>query len=302
MSDELNERRRSSDADGTTPPDRPSPEVPSAAEHFDVEVLAGFLDGPGEMPSDEYAAIEAHVATCQLCRDTLGELRAIVTAMAALPNLEPRRSFAVSPVMAGSPEPVREVASVRRQQREPVVLRQASAWHERQMRAVRWATVAAAILFVFVLSADIVSNRFVGTRVDDGPAAITMQSDGASGSTEAEMADEPDAPPAAAEDASADADAFRAAGAGPTATAAPAAAYGSDELVQESTPPGEQDLAMQQEETAGAEVGSAESSDRRAMSTPDHYWRLAQVGLALIIVWLLAAMIVLPRLHARERK
>src|SRR6266542_3780795 len=72
-----------------------------APGHLDEETLNAYLDadtGPttGLTPAAR-AAADAHLAACGTCREALGELRATVVLLGALPQLAPRRSFALTP-------------------------------------------------------------------------------------------------------------------------------------------------------------------------------------------------------------
>lgn len=302
MNDELNERRRSNSADGSAPPGRSSMPMPGPDDHFDAEVLAGYLDRPGDLPHEERVSIETHLATCQACRETLAELRAVIMAMSALPEAAPPRSFALTPEMVGSRAHPRPVPAQVRDAHEPIDVRQTSAWQARQMRAVRWATVAAAVLFVFVLSADIVSNRFDRNTINGDQAPAAVRSQEMQAPTEAAKASEPEGPAAAQEDASTEADALRTTGEEQSATPAPAAAYDPEQAEQDDGGSEDQSMTMSQDAPPSEVEQMASEDDRRSMSTPGHYWRLAQVGLALLIVWLLAAMIVLPRWNGGNRR
>ena len=56
-----------------------------------VDRLSEYLDG--ELTVEEQAALEEHMVTCDVCRATLGELRAIVAAARALDNSPPERDL-----------------------------------------------------------------------------------------------------------------------------------------------------------------------------------------------------------------
>jgi hypothetical protein len=301
VNDELNERRRSNDADGSAPPARSS----RPGDHLDAETLAGYIGRADDLSREERVGIEAHLSGCAFCQQTLAELRSIVAAMSELAEIEPSRSFALTPAMAGKRDHLRPVPAVARDVREPVELRQTSAWQERQMRAVRWATVAAAILFVFVLTADMATSRLGGPRSVDESAPVSALSSDPAGMMQPAAAEPTEAAAAADTEAAADSEAMRAAGEESPEDAPAAAASAQDDPDQARLEATE----AEKEEAFDLEVGSAVEAvemaadeDRRSMSTPGHYWRLAQVGLAMLIVWLLAAMIVLPRWHAGRRR
>ncbi|HUG13599.1 MAG TPA: zf-HC2 domain-containing protein [Thermomicrobiales bacterium] len=310
MTDELNERQRSSAADGSAPPGRSSVPAPGSDEHVDAVALAGYLDRPHDLSADQRASIETHLAACASCREALGELRAVVAAMSALPDADPTRSFALTAEMAGRGARSRAVPVAARDEREPVSIRDSRAWHERRMRAVRWATVAAAMLFVFVLTADIATNQLSGRGDDDGFDAMSVQTNAPEDAAQPAAFEAPAAAAEPTEDAAGSSEALRATGDEARAKATPAAATTQDEPEQapqaeadaeseaeaEAEPRAEpqEDMLFQEQPEDGA-AATATDDDGRSMSTTSQYWRLAQVGLALLIVWLLAAMIVLPR-------
>jgi anti-sigma factor RsiW len=266
------------------------------------------------LPTSERHELEAHLATCAQCQRVLAELRSVVEALSALREIEPSRSFALTPDMVSNVEryrtvtlpasaPVLAAGSVS----EP---RESSVWYARQMRAVRWATVVTALLFVLVLTVDFSVNRIGGTRgsMADAPMSAAVE----------EPQSYSVATPASAElrvvEATPEAD--TAAGAAAEATPTPAAAMAQQpEAPAEPTteaPPAA--LSLPTESTAAEtadedamlsmedQTVSVAQSDRRSMSTSQHYWRLAQLGLAMLIVWLLAAMIALPRWGPRNRR
>lgn len=60
------------------------------SEHW-TERLSEYLDG--ELPEAEVAGLEAHLAVCGACSDTLDELRAVVREAKALPDGLPERDL-----------------------------------------------------------------------------------------------------------------------------------------------------------------------------------------------------------------
>lgn len=343
MDDDIRNRtRRSADADGSAPPDRPSMSLRGPDDHPDDVVLAGYLDAPDDFTASERAAIAAHLEGCAACRTTVAELQTLVAALAALPEVEPARSFALTPAMVGQMEHARTPTLPRSEPRgakQPVVVQQSSVWYARQMRAVRWATAVAAVLFVLVLTVDFTSNQSGLTPGRDDVAVTQMRQEEA-------MAPAAASEPTPAAASQPESDALRVAEATPDATdgggepgntGAPADTLMSEQTQtpepeqapagapavptpDEPQPPVVADqgdeptsdsaagtidaedvdtfAAYQEQQGAEAEAQVEAGQNSRAMSTSRHYWRLAQVGLALLIVWLLAAMIVLPRMRA----
>lgn len=64
--------------------------LPFTCEQFDA-ALSDFLENA--LDADDRAALDSHASTCDRCRALLGELSAITTQAAALPNLEPSRDL-----------------------------------------------------------------------------------------------------------------------------------------------------------------------------------------------------------------
>lgn len=62
---------------------------------FTEEDLSAYLDG--RLSAAESARLEEHLASCEPCRSQLGELRAVVEGLRALPPVPAPRSFALRP-------------------------------------------------------------------------------------------------------------------------------------------------------------------------------------------------------------
>jgi len=357
-------RRRPTSGAGSVPPERdanrPDPSEPDG--HIDAELLAAWIHDPADGTAEQRQAIETHLDDCPVCQATLDDLRAIVLALSALPQVATPRSFALTPEMVAAPKPV----NLRETPGRPVVLTESQPWYQRQLAALRWATAVAAILFVFVVSADIIArnpatdsdsdmagNTMMQTKAEPGAAqddastfggaaiaedAETLmtdegQADAASENTSGEstpaaasVAEEPEQ--AEAESAATEelADTMMEAASDPTTVADEDAALDSadtesasddDNVAASSATEAEAD--GEQADTADAareSTGSDDASTDLTVQTPadegtgkpgnvaaedaDSTWRLLQVGLALLIVWLLAAMIALPRLRTRS--
>lgn len=65
--------------------------------------LSAYADG--ELSAKETQALEAHFETCEQCRIDLDGLRATMGALRGLPDVEPRRSFALTPEMVTPARP-----------------------------------------------------------------------------------------------------------------------------------------------------------------------------------------------------
>jgi hypothetical protein len=61
--------------------------------HLDREVITAYIDA--ELPPDEMAAVEAHLASCETCRAEFGDLRAVAALVRQLPVYRPRREIEI---------------------------------------------------------------------------------------------------------------------------------------------------------------------------------------------------------------
>jgi|GEM_PF-2355160 len=191
MSDDTRERSSHAARDASAPPNGSdgNPDMFQPDGHLNAEMVSAWLDTPDDFDTDQQLAIESHLADCAQCSQIAAELTAIVRAFQQLPLVEAPRSFALTPEMAGLvPTPTlpssREAESTnlrdrtleqdtRPAARDYPVAYPAVPWYERQMRVLRWATAVAALLFVFVFSADLLGNVDTSGRNDDDSAAFT---------------------------------------------------------------------------------------------------------------------------------
>ena len=68
---------------------------------FGEEALSSYLDR--RLSPAESARLEKHLASCDLCRRQLEELRAVVEGLRALPSMPAPRSFALRPEQVEAP-------------------------------------------------------------------------------------------------------------------------------------------------------------------------------------------------------
>jgi hypothetical protein len=286
MNDDTNNIRRNSSDDSTSGNDR----------HPSVERLSEFLDDSNDLDVPEREAISAHLASCQACQSVLTDLQLMVRTLGSLPEREAPRSFAITwNMMQPATSPVVPA---------PIVLQESAQWHARHAGKVRWATAVAAMLFVFVISADLMTNGLRGNPGvgNAGPEVSTMLQDS---------------------DADEDAGVFAADAAEPVPTAAAA-----EEAVPESAdaPPsdaadmddsGDADLRTTDGEVAEDEaeeitalsmetedISDQPTSDLAASGSDSSHmrWRVIEVSLALVLALLLAVMIGLPRQRGTRRQ
>ncbi len=311
--DDPDRNRRHHSSDGQSgPPD---------GIHPAVDVLSEYLDQAPELAGAERDAIDRHLISCERCQRVLSELQLMVRTLGALPEQQAPRSFAIrTEALEPATKPARPA---------PVVLQESAQWHTRHAGKVRWATAVASILFVLVISADLLTNGLGRNLTGDDD----MASDG---DAETVMMQSTAATPAA--DAAEIPTAEIALGARTMNDETPA----SDDAVQESNPaageevtPGssdespssDEDLAeedapevstfMEPEEaaessdeaggedaTAMKQEASSEEPASEAQSSGDPSqmrWRIAEMSLALILAMLLTVMIGLPKQRGRRQ-
>jgi anti-sigma factor RsiW len=127
--------------------------------HIPIEDLSAYADGE-VLTTSQRTAIEAHLASCQLCRDELESLQAVSSLLADLPEPAIPRSFRLTPSDVAS----EDIAAAQPISIEP--------WIVRNQSKFRWAGLAAAVLLVMVITADLFSD----TSTDDS-ADFTLTQD-----------------------------------------------------------------------------------------------------------------------------
>lgn len=108
------------------------------------ELLSAYLDA--QLSPRERHDLERHLESCAACRAELDGLRATVTLLRAAPPAAMRRSFTLTPAMAEA-EPPRPLTFPRPTLLSPALL-----------AGARYASAAAAVLLLGVVSYDITSN------------------------------------------------------------------------------------------------------------------------------------------------
>lgn len=297
--DEANRNRRNNSGE---------PSVPDNGIHPAVDTLSEYLDRPSGLTQAERETIDRHLASCAECQAVLADLRLMVRALGSLPEMAAPRSFAITPEMLEPATP-------------PVVLRESTQWHARHAAKVRWATAVAAALFVFVISADLVTNGLRGgvnhdDTADSGAQTEQLRYTEAPAATGAEEA----ATAGVTEDAAGQSDETAGDSEEPEAEATPASASGAQaEGGSEATAEDDADVSTfslpsddaeaveetpQTESALSAEAASTEeepASDAAVRGDADELnWRIVEVSLALILALLLAVMIGLPKQGGRR--
>lgn len=128
-----------------------------------VELVSAYLDDRESLSSRELEHVEELLEQDRDARQIHAELRAITRGLESLGPVPAPRSYHLDAEMVGAPE--------------PIVMQETSAWYVRHTEKVRWATAAAAVLFVFVLGADLVLNGIVSDSNGDQDLFQTDQSE-----------------------------------------------------------------------------------------------------------------------------
>ncbi|TVR74360.1 MAG: hypothetical protein EA415_05985 [Sphaerobacteraceae bacterium] len=167
-------------------------------QHIPIEDLSAYADGE-TLTSEQRSTIEQHLAHCADCREELAAQQTISALLADLPEPEVPRSFRLTPADVGTnPAPASDPVEI-----QP--------WIVRNQSRFRWAGLAAAVLLVMVITADLFST----TGSDDSATEFTTMQESADieAPAEEERADEPsimstdeDAAMDAAEEAAPDAE------------------------------------------------------------------------------------------------
>lgn len=276
-------------------------------QHPDTETLSASLDG--RLASWERDTVAMHVAGCSDCRRELTELRATVLLLNDLPRYEPRRSFQISPrQLRTAPE-------------------DSWAWFTRllpALPALRTATMAVAILLMAVSAGDVLVHRNGGESNDvtapQGQALNALGTETVQPSSN-QQANEP---MMAAQDAPSTTSGSGAAAAGVQPELDQAAdqqeggqqapmeaAPGSDNAVvtvpaadERNEETGQQTAILQATGQSGSSAisGRNAGTPRPVAATPRQRpsaWRLTEVGLGLILLWLIVTVAGLQRLRRR---
>lgn len=74
--------------------------------HLADDILNAWIDGVAT--PDEHEIVQHHLATCETCARRADELHGVKAMLATMPEVAPRRSFALTPDQAKKPTPIRE--------------------------------------------------------------------------------------------------------------------------------------------------------------------------------------------------
>lgn len=256
-------------------------------EHLSEAQLNELVDGT--MQPDEAALARSHLAGCSECEQRYQALFATVAALQQAPSLMPRRSFQLTPEQARIPD--KEPSRIDRFVQRLVP----------GMPVIRAATLAVALLLVTVSALDVITNRdgatdqVVTTQMRE--QAPSESSSGEGGAQEAAqpaqaVATEPGMLGAASdsEPASEPQESESAAdGAAPAVAPAPAVASPESEKaeVAEASPA----------PTASPSPVSASESSTGVSISP---WRIAELALLLLLLWLVVSWVGRSRVEHEE--
>lgn len=281
--------------------------------HPDDLLLSDYLLGEIDDPATT-RSIEEHLASCEDCRQVLAELGEVVRLLEQLPEPVAPRSFRLTPEMAG-------------------VGVEAGAPNGRLLRlapVARWAGLIAAVFLVALLVTDAVVHHSTTPGTASGPTAAFSTASSASSSSGSSSAAGAAIPASTAANGS-----MQAFGAASTVTestpgaaaaasmASPAAAprlastpSAPAPLIGAANPPtgstgtpaanpaaktaASSEAASPLAQASGGHTGSnapAQTASAKTSGSTAWRWHLAELALALLVIWLLLLGVVLPRWH-----
>lgn len=267
-------------------------------DHLTDAELNELVDGT--LAGRELERSQAHLASCQECDERYRTLLATVSALKQAPSVMPRRSFQLTPEQAKLPDPV------------PGRFDRFADWIVPGTPAIKLATIAVALLFISVTAFDVLTNQ---SGQDDLSPSSSVQREADLPAPAAEIA-QPEATEAIVlgesnESTSDSSDVDGAAeGNGPGSSATesePSDESFSSEAMQEAPAPA---AAVQLPVTVASPTAEPTStpiptatSEPTASATPApeddgwrteftlSWWRIAELGLFMILVWLLVSWI-----------
>ncbi len=237
--------------------------------HPDEEILGAFLDG--RLTAGEGNQVANHLAECADCRRESAAIRATVALLGGLPQYEPRRSFRLSSHQASRGRA--SGAGSRLAHLLP------------SFPSLRIATVAVAMLLLLVGTGDFLSHREQASESPSvQPAARAIATLPASSvGAEQPVLDLEQAPSSASDEPGS----FSAPAAAPADSAA-GAVVATEDPASLVTGGASREAAPEQTKPVANDDGPS-------------LWRLSEVGLALILAWLLVSLTGLHQMRWRRR-
>jgi hypothetical protein len=261
--------------------------------------------------------LEAHLDSCAECRERLAELGAVVRLLHGLESPVPKRSFRLDPSMVSAPP---------RPEPEPLRI---DPWIVRVQPSLRRLTAIAAVLLVLLVTADVLTHHNASDNGSREVSALSSASqahdstsvmsaggaESASKSTAA-AAQVPVTTTAATAAASSgggssssgsSAEAPVTIGAATSASSAGTSISGSsaadtatstEAVTPQATAAA---LAVQQTAASGQPPTAAAPTSNSSTHGGRSYWRLVELFVGVVVIWLLFLTIVLPRLPHRRR-
>ena len=265
-----------------------------------MALISAYVDDRESLTGDEIERVQRLIDENDEARRAYREIQVITGELAHLGQLEAPRSYHLNAEMVGAPE--------------PIALQSTAAWYERHAMTVRWATAAAAVLFVFVLGADLVLNG----AFSDPEGVSTFETDQADLSSR--NGDDDAGEDEAVEESDDDAAGDAADGDAPASALVPESGSDDDSADEEAGDSGEPETTVTDdfEAATGPDADDGDSAGGSSMMQDDvlafdagedasgdgdrRLWRIAEFGLVLILGLLITTMIVLPRLSGDGRR
>jgi len=255
--------------------------------------------------------LEAHLESCAGCRERLAELRTVVRLLRGMESQVPKRSFRLDPSMVSAPlpEPVPEPLRI-----DP--------WIVRVQPALRRLTAIAAVLLVVLVTADVLTHRNspesgsreVSSLSSESQAndSTSVMSAGAAETASKSTAAAAQVPAATAASGgssssggSAPAVAATSASSGAQAASTSVAASSATDAARSSeaaTPAASAEAqALQQTETSGQPPAEAAPTSSSSAHGGRSFWRLVELAVGVVVIWLLFLTIALPRMLRQRR-
>lgn len=272
-------------------------------EHLTDAELNELVDGTLAGRAMERA--QAHLDSCLDCDAQYQALLATVTVLKQAPSLMPRRSFHLTPEQAKRPDPV------------PSRFDRFANWLVPGIPAIKFATIAVALLLISVTTFDVLTNQSGQVDMGDStslqresdlpaPAAQNAQSEATEAlilgesneaipdDTESETAFEASDAIGGAVEQDAASDSVSNSGM-QGAPAAPAAAIEQPNRVAsptaESTSPPLATATPQPAGTPSPSATTAAGSNDGSADFKLSWWRIAELGLLMVLIWLLVSWV-----------
>ena len=236
--------------------------------------IDGEIKQPGHLTDDQLSAyingditelesltlIRAHLEECAECQERLVETQTVVSLLNRMEIPTSSRSFKLDSKMVGPR------------------LSLVDPWIVRMQPAMRRLAAIAAAILVIIVMADALTNLGAvgGSQSSSFDTAAKLQS--------------------STREAAISAASSNSVSSGSSDVTSPPAAAGAAIVAPEATPATTEDHSLGVAQSQTGQVGSPRSSAGPGIS----YWRLVEVTVGVVVVWLMFLTIALPRLHQRR--